>query len=640
MAGTEAYQLRGDFDPRTMTLREYATMYETKAREEGGRQIKNWTNKIFNNPVYKDFLDQPVINIFDAKLKINGKNIQQAAEEAEAKLPKGGSPSSLQSKIRTLEEGIFVKLSDIDASEGTNLSAQYRPVSSQVQKLQTRGEAKTARIQYTTSKIGDLVRNLEAHVEKNPKDKPVANAILYLLETGSRPSLPSELTSEHYVKDMSTPETRLLGASGADGVLIPAGTRGTKRQAKGQTANVQPYNAPLSQRAVTILQDQSDYNATKFGDNRRLNNFFQIENADGSLRPIKLDDINRVLEETSPDGIIQKIGEKGGITPTNKKLKSSDMRKLFINAAEAAGIPKSNVAALISRDVEQNTGSHGVYIGNAGEYSPNAVNDLNQISRQMWGQYSLGTEEGKVEFTKNNLLSTNTLLFGDNTESRTKTRSFETFGEGRPLSIPIQVGGFSAPTVDDPSKAPSGPAPSAATTEADRNRFTSVLNSIDWNNIGRNLKSYLPGPVEAGLAAATAYTVMSADNRAEAMTDVAADVAIETAGTAARIANLPLATVQMALQSSEAGPAGVADVVPEEEAQRMEKMVGQEKKRIDWIPALEVEEEKGMSFFDMERIVTEDTAMDEQNRVAEIMMEDTAYMNRDEAPANESFMSQ
>jgi len=47
-----------------------------------------------------------------------------------------------------------------------------------------------------------------------------------------------------------------------------------------------------------------------------------------------------------------------------------------------------------------------------------------------------------------------------------------------------------------------------------------------------------------------------------------------------------------------------------------------------------------MSFFDMERIVTEDTAMDEQNRVAEILMEDTAYMNRDEAPANESFMSQ
>jgi len=72
----------------------------------------------------------------------------------------------------------------------------------------------------------------------------------------------------------------------------------------------------------------------------------------------------------------------------------------------------------------------------------------------------------------------------------------------------------------------------------------------------------------------------------------------------------------------------------------MKKMVEQEQKRIDWIPALEVEEEKGMSFFDMERIVTEDTAMDEQNRVAEILMEDTAYMNRDEAPANESFMSQ
>jgi predicted RNA-binding protein YlxR (DUF448 family) len=313
--------------------------------------------------------------------------------------------------------------------------------------------AKTATLQYRTSGIGQLIINLEEHVKNFPDDKPIANAILLNLEMGSRPSLPTEIESQHYVVDQSSEATRILGASGADGLLIPAGTTGTKRQAKGDAPNLQPYNAPLSQRAVTILQDQSDYNRTNFGDNRRLPNFFQVEiktgeNA-GSLRPVSLEDMNRVLAATSPPGIIQKVGTKGGITPTNKPLTSSDLRKLFINAGEAAGIPKASVAALISRDTAKNTGSHGVYIGNAGEYSSVAVDELNRLSRAMWGQYSLESSDEGMRIGRESqgqtLLSTNTLVFGDNTEDRVKVRNYEPFGTGQPLDIKIQVGGFTAP---------------------------------------------------------------------------------------------------------------------------------------------------------------------------------------------------
>lgn len=488
--GSSAFELRGNFDPRTLTLREYMDLYVVSAQMEGGRALQNWENKVLANPVYKLFLDRPVVDIFASDLEIDGMSIQEAAEAAEADLPRGGSAPTLQSRIRAIEEGVFNKLSEIDTKEGTDLLKKYRPATPLVKKLSTRGAVKTAAVQYKTSAIGELIKNLEAHVEKFPEDKPIANAILFNLETGSRPSLTTELTSNHYVNSQASEATKMLGASDADGLLIPAGTKGVKRAAKDSAPNLQPYNAPLSQRAVTILQDQSDFNTTSFGDNRRLAFFFQIEDAEGAMRPIELDDINRVLKATSPPGIVQKIGAEGGITPTDKKLTSSDLRKLFINAAEAAGVPKENVAALISRDVAKNTGSHGLYIGNAGEYSINAVNDLNQISRQMWGQYSIeASAEGREAFKSGQLLlSSNTLLFGDNTEDRTKTRTFETWGSGKPLEIPIQVGGFAAPkATGETALGGQPPAGAASTPKIDSQKLAQGLvegfNSIDESKL-------------------------------------------------------------------------------------------------------------------------------------------------------------
>ena len=87
-----------------------------------------------------------------------------------------------------------------------------------------------------------------------------------------------------------------------------------------------------------------------------------------------------------------------------------------------------------------------------------------------WGLYSLIDDEGKDQFKNSgNLLSTSTMLFGDNIYGR-KERIYEPFGSGVAQNIPIQTGGFSAPVDETPkqTKAPAAPAePDAPTSWSD-----------------------------------------------------------------------------------------------------------------------------------------------------------------------------
>jgi hypothetical protein len=83
MAGTQPYALETPFDPREMTLGEFIDFYAKESTEKGGRQNQNWPNKIRNNPVYKDFLNEPVINVLDSTATIGEDTIYQAAENAE-----------------------------------------------------------------------------------------------------------------------------------------------------------------------------------------------------------------------------------------------------------------------------------------------------------------------------------------------------------------------------------------------------------------------------------------------------------------------------------------------------------------------------------------------------------------------------
>ena len=119
MAGTKAYVLETPFDPREMTLGEFIDFYAKESTEKGNRKNQDWANKIRKNPVYKDFLDEPVINVLDSTATIGEDTIYQAAENAEEA---DSAKATLQSRMRVLEDNVLKRVEFIQAQEGVDLS--------------------------------------------------------------------------------------------------------------------------------------------------------------------------------------------------------------------------------------------------------------------------------------------------------------------------------------------------------------------------------------------------------------------------------------------------------------------------------------------------------------------------------------
>ncbi len=445
--GTQAFELEGTYDPRTMTLNEFLTLYETESVKGGRKGNKNWGNLIRNNPVAKSYLNQPALTLFGA-VPTSSETGSIMADIQNAQLK---SAPTLQSKFRVIEENIFKRLQVIAKNEKLpSLLENYGPITVGVKKLKTRGGIYTARFGFDVNKIGQLVENLEKHVAKFPEDKPIANAILFNLENGSRPGLTTEIRTVHFQPSLFGEEAELMGFEKRPGLLIPAGTKGVKRQAKGQVANVQPYNAPLSKRAITILQDQSDYNSRVIGDEIKLDNYFQVtDKKSNKPRPLDLQkDVNRVLELTSPDGIIVEYTDEG-TKPTKTSLKSKQLRNLYLNVAGLAIDNKVNIAMLTNRDVPENVGSQEIYMGRPGQYKSSALDDLEKVSMTNWGFFSLRSKEAKENYKKGLIRDPSELIFGDNTPNKTKNIKFVSPKDVQIQNIPMQQTGKSfEPTLE------------------------------------------------------------------------------------------------------------------------------------------------------------------------------------------------
>jgi len=448
-AGTQAYIVDQDYDPRTITLDEWLSMFEKESTETGGRQNKTWGNLIRNNKITKKYLNQPVITLFGAVPSESQSilaDIQNAA---------GKQASTVQSKFRVIEANIFPKLAVLGKKEGVDLLSGYTKISEEVKKLQTRGGKFTASKGFNVAKVGELVKNLQEHVKKFPEDKPIANAIIFNLENGSRPSLTTELRTVHYIPNQLGETGAAMGFTGRDGLLIQAGTKGVKRQAKGQAPNIQPYNAPLSKRALTILQDQSDYNSKIIGDNKKLDFFFQVLDKKGNPKPITLPDINRVLDKTSPVGLLVEY-TKTGTKPLKTPITAKNLRNLFINSASLAIKNKENIAMLTNRDVSVNTGSQDIYIGKPGQYNQGAIDDLDRISQTNWGFFTLLDKENKQIYDQSgDMLNPSSFIFGTN-EINPETKTFvpdavehTKFMDADPKEVPVQTKGFSPPLEED-----------------------------------------------------------------------------------------------------------------------------------------------------------------------------------------------
>ncbi len=469
MAGTQPFQIRSEFNPREITLGDLITLYEKESTEIGGRKNQRWGNLLRKNTALQPYLDQPATTIFGS-VETKSQSFMTDIEKAA-----GGSASRVQSKIRTLENNIFPKLDALSKRTGEDLKANLSPISTEVVKLQTRGQAATIDKQFNVGKIGELIENLQKHVVDNPADKPIANAIIFGLEMGSRPSLGTEMTTAHYIKDQFDESGRLLGLGGRDGVVIPAGTVGVKRQGKEQAPNVKPYNAPLSSRALVILQDQSEYNSKIIG-NDKISHYFQLRRKDGKVTPVTLDDMNRVLKVTTPFGMRQKIltpkeiaeGPPGtkSVKPMANPITASMLRNLYINlAVQSIRGPNAEqrVAMLLNRDVATNVGAQEVYMGTPGQYKQAAVKDLDQISSKSWGLFSLRTPEAVNYFTQESKIrNPREFIFGTNAidantnkfipdEVQYMAHADEGFAQFEPKNIGIQNTGinFAALTLDE-----------------------------------------------------------------------------------------------------------------------------------------------------------------------------------------------
>ena len=139
--------------------------------------------------------------------------------------PAGGQAGNIQSKFRVIESNVFPKLSTLGKKEGVDLLSGYTKITEDVKKIQTRGGKFTAKKGFNVNKIGELIKNLQEHVKQFPEDKPIANAILFNLENGSRPSLTTELRTVHYIKNQ-------LGETGALKRLMVLRIRSTKSMIK------------------------------------------------------------------------------------------------------------------------------------------------------------------------------------------------------------------------------------------------------------------------------------------------------------------------------------------------------------------------------------------------------------------------
>ena len=396
--GAKPTEIKTKFDPRETTLREVVNLYAKDARAEG-RKIKDF-EKIFDNPGLKEMLDRPAIDMFEGSWDGELNPLEAA----------------LQGKAESTHRAVISAISNIQRNvirEATRLKTGSDLIEiTKTVYIPPKSKAYTKSFGYNPYNIGFLTEALVKHVKNNPADKPVANAIMFQLQTGLRPSAVGGLPTASF-KQSERP-------GGSPGIFIPRGMPGVKTDNN--------INIPLSRRSIAILQDQSLYNEQEFGES---SGFF-VKRVGNNLEPITDTDINKVL---------RKLGSSFGIKKDLKTvdtkdvpyLTSYDLRRLNATAFDQLGVDVNKAGALVGRPIQANT-EQSRYIGAApGVYGDSATEDVNKLSNFFHQQYAEtvpGITEAKQE---GKTLSLNTMLFDS------KPSEFTNIETEAPAPIKINV---------------------------------------------------------------------------------------------------------------------------------------------------------------------------------------------------------
>jgi len=520
MAG-KAVDLKGvAFDPRKTTLGEFLQLYVEEGRKKGGK-LKGWGNKVRNNPVFSKYLNEPIISIFDVGAEVSDAAGNLLADAQNAETTTGGK-SSLQSEIRNIEDNVFPKIKAIAAKEKFDIG-DFDTLSDKVERLKTRGNRVTNRYQFNPTKLGDLQEALVEHVKNNPADRPIANAILLNLETASRPSLMTGLLFTDHQENQVTPAAQLQGVKGSDGLFIEPSRQG----AKDSTKSERPYRSPLSKRAVAIIQDQNQYNRTQPWANRAdPNQVFQIEALDKNgkkiVRPIISKDVTDVLKQLDVPGLVLEFSPTGGLVESNKKITAQDLRKLGIQNMNTIGIPAKNQAMLLSRDIGD-IAAQDIYIPGA-IFSNPAVDDINKHSNFMLGLLTQKLSGGTEAVQAGKVLSPSTFIFDG-----LDTPTFEVYDEAQVADVPIRKPSIPKPTpveIDKPDPIKEQVAKLEAQDVPDGPPSRDALEYTEAEKAQLKARGW---KLPTAITAITAGSIATSSDSAKAASEVARDIALDTA---------------------------------------------------------------------------------------------------------------
>jgi len=378
--GTKPIEIKSKFDPRVTTLREVVDLYAKDARA-AGRKIEDF-EKTFNLAGLKDMLDRPAIDMFEGSWDGDLNPLEAA----------------LQGKAESTHRSVISAVSNVQRNvirEATRLKTGSDLIQiTDTVYIPPKSKAYTKSFGYNPYKIGFLTEALVKHVKNNPADKPIANAIMFQLQTGLRPSAVGGLPTASF-KTSERP-------GGSPGIFIPKDMKGVKTDNN--------INVPLSRRSIAILQDQTIYNEAEFGDSEG----FFVRRVGNKVESITDTDINRVLKKLNSS-----FGIKKDLKTVDTKdvpyLTSYDLRRLNATAFDQLGVDVNRAGALVGRPIQANT-EQSRYIGAApGVYGDSATEDVNRISNFFHQQYAETLSGASEAGQQGKSLSLNTMLFDGET---------------------------------------------------------------------------------------------------------------------------------------------------------------------------------------------------------------------------------
>jgi len=483
--GTKPIEIKSKFDPRVTTLREVVDLYAKDARA-AGRKIEDF-EKTFNLAGLKDMLDRPAIDMFEGSWDGDLNPLEAA----------------LQGKAESTHRSVISAVSNVQRNvirEATRLKTGSDLIQiTDTVYIPPKSKAYTKSFGYNPYKIGFLTEALVKHVKDNPADKPIANAIMFQLQTGLRPSAVGGLPTASF-KTSERP-------GGSPGIFIPKDMKGVKTDNN--------INVPLSRRSIAILQDQTIYNEAEFGDSEG----FFVRRVGNKVESITDTDINRVLKKLNSS-----FGIKKDLKTVDTKdvpyLTSYDLRRLNATAFDQLGVDVNRAGALVGRPIQANT-EQSRYIGAApGVYGDSAAEDVNRISNFFHQQYAETLSGASEAGQQGKSLSLNTMLFDGETPEFTDIETeapapikIKKFDVGTNIQVeekgPVKQAVPSPQVADDLMPAPNPEAAESLRAKGfdGKKMADAILNFVNNDTTkavtgviagaGSTLAAMVPGPVEA-----------------------------------------------------------------------------------------------------------------------------------------------